>query len=83
MEERKTKLIRVYELDKDILKKMNSPTIAEAVHTMIHGNHEKIKEMVEVWGSEFINPKIEQIRKTLSEQISIEIERRFKELGSK
>ena len=75
--------VKIYETDKEILKQMESPSIAQAVKTLLHGRKQDFKEIVEVWGLEYINPKIEQIRKTLSEQIGQEIERRFKELSSK
>ena len=76
---RKTRFARLYNEDVEVLKQMNG-SIANAVNILLHGNKEDITSMIEAWGSEFINPKIEQIRKTLNEQISIEIERRFKEL---
>ena len=77
---RKKVIIWVYEEDKEILKHMNG-SIAQAVNTLLHGKKEELQAIIEEWGQEYINPKIEQIKKTLREALSVEIERRFKELN--
>ena len=79
---RKTVIVKIYAEDRDILKEMKG-SIAQAINTLIHGKKEEVLNVIEGWGIEYINPKIEQIRKTLSEEVALEIERRFKELGTK
>ena len=76
---RKKVIIWVYEEDKNILKQMGG-SIAQAVNMLIYGIDEKHKETLESYAENYFNPKIEQIKETLREAISSEIERRFKEI---
>ena len=69
----------MYEEDKEILKQMNG-TIAQAINTLLHGKQEQYRAILESYAENYFNPKIEQIRKKLTDQISEEIDRRFKEL---
>ena len=75
---RKKVIAWIYQEDKEVLKQMKG-SIAEAVNSLLHSKDETLESYAE----NYFNPKIEQIKETLREALSVEIERRFKELGSK
>ena len=77
------KQIKIYATDKEFLKANFKGTFAEVINVLIWGKDEKFKQVLESYAENYFNPKIEQIKETLREAISQEIERRFKELSTK
>ena len=55
---RKTKLIRVYIEDAEILKKMNGRSMAQAINQLIYGREEELKEACKYWFNEKVMPYI-------------------------
>lgn len=75
---RKTVQVKIYAEDREVLRQMTG-TMAQAVNSLLNSKD----EVLESYAENYFNPKIEKVRKALSEQIGLELERRHAELVRK
>ena len=66
---RKTSLVRIYEEDKEFLKKMKVKSIAEAITSLIWGKKEQLEALVKTYMESEVMPyvkdKIEEIKSSI------------------
>ena len=66
--------IKVYLEDKEILKKFNKGSIAQAIHSLLFGEEEEIKATIEAYLEREIKPYINRKLESIEESINTKLD---------